>query len=140
MALNKREKMIAMVVGVSALIWAGDYFVVEPLLSNIADVQAEEEIEALQLDLTQDDEERPSEDGSGRIDDELAEERLAEVTETGEALEDEGAESIVPGRDDTSEVLTRHHPGAANDAAFEGNFDEPKDEAVENEKDEEGGA
>ncbi|HSY72544.1 MAG TPA: transcription termination factor NusA [Silvibacterium sp.] len=108
--------------------------------AHIADVQAEEEIEALEQDLTQAGEERPSEDGSGLIDDELAEERLAEETETGEALEDEGAASIAPGREDTSEVLAKHHPHADNDAVVEGNLDEPKDEAVENEKIEEGGA
>ncbi len=107
---------------------------------HIADVQAEEEIEALEQDLTQAGEERPSEDGSGLIRDELAEERLAEVTETGEALEDEGAESLDPGREDTSEVLAKHHPHADSDAVLEGNTDEPKDEAVESEKVEEGGA
>ena len=84
--------------------------------------------------------ERPSEDGSGLIRDELAEERLAEVTETGEALEDEGAESLEPGREDTSEVLAEHHPHAGNDAVLEGNTDESKDEAVDREKVEEGGA
>jgi N utilization substance protein A len=108
--------------------------------AHIADVQAEEEIEALEQDLTQAGEERPSEDGSGFISDELAEERLAEITETGEALEDEGAESLDPGREDTSEVLAEHHPHFDNDAVLEGNTDEPKDEAVENEKAEEGGA
>ena len=108
--------------------------------AHIADVQAEEEIEALEQDLTQAGEERVSEDGSGLISDELAEERLAEVTETGEALEDEGAESLDPGREDTSELLAEHHPHADNDAVGEGNLDEPKDEAVEKEKIDEGGA
>ena len=104
-------------------------------VAHIADVQAEEEIEALQQDLTQEGEDLPSEDGSGLISDELAEERLAEVTETGEALEDEGAESLEPGRGDTSEVLAEHHPHADNDAVGEGNIDEPKEEKIE-----EGGA
>jgi N utilization substance protein A len=108
--------------------------------AHIADVQAEEEIEALEQDLTQAGEERPDEDGSGIIRDELAEERLAEVSETGEALEDEGAESLDPGREDTSEILAEHHPHASNDAVLEGNTDEPKDEAVDREKVEEGGA
>jgi N utilization substance protein A len=108
--------------------------------AHISDAQTEEEIEALQQDLTQADEELPRENGSGLIDDELAEERLAEETETGEALEDEGAESVAPGREDTSEVLARHHPDAAGDAVFEGNVDEPKDEAVESGKVDEGGA
>jgi transcription termination/antitermination protein NusA len=113
--------------------------------AHIADVQAEEEIEALEQNLTQADEDRPSEDGSGLISDELAEERLAEVTETGEALEDEGAEALDPGREDTSEVLAEHHPHADSEAVGEGNLDEPRNEAVENEEDghkkvDEGGA
>jgi transcription termination/antitermination protein NusA len=113
--------------------------------AHIADVQADEEIEALEQNLTQAGEDRPSEDGSGLISDELAEERLAEVTETGEALEDEGAESLDPGREDTSEVLAEHHPHADSDAVGEGNLDEPRNEAVENEEDghkkvDEGGA
>ena len=70
----------------------------------------------------------------------MAEERLAEVTETGEALDDEGAASLTPGREDTSEVLAEHHPHAENDAVGEGNLDEPKDEAVEGEKIDEDGA
>jgi len=102
--------------------------------AHISDVQAEEEIEALQLDLTQADDELPREDGSGLISDELAEERLAEVTETGEALDEEGAASVDPGREDTSEVLARHHPHTDSDTVGEGNLEEPKDEAVENEK------
>jgi N utilization substance protein A len=96
-------------------------------------VQAEEEIEALEQDLTQAGDELPREDGSGLISDELAEERLAEVTETGEALEDEGAESLDPGREDTSELLAEHHP-KEDDGVGEGNLDEPKDEVVESEK------
>ncbi len=101
----------------------------EPSLAeaaHIADVQAEEEIEALEQDLTQAGEDRPSEDGSGLISDELAEERLAEVTETGEALDGEGAESLDPGREDTSEMLAEHHPHADSNTVGEGNFDEPK--------------
>jgi len=108
----------------------------EPSLAaaaHLADVQAEEEIEALEQDLTQAGDELPREDGSGLISDELAEERLAEVTETGEALEDEGAESLDPGREDTSELLAEHHP-KEDDGVGEGNLDEPKDEVVESEK------
>jgi transcription termination/antitermination protein NusA len=108
--------------------------------AHIADVQAEEEIEALEQDLTQAGEDRPSEDGSGLISDELAEERLAEVTETGEALDGEGAESLDPGREDTSEMLAEHQPHADSNTVGEGNFDEPKDEAVESKKVDEGGA
>jgi N utilization substance protein A len=101
--------------------------------AHIADVQAEEEIEALEQDLTQAGEERPSEDGSGLINDELAEERLAEVTEEGEALSDEGAESLVPGREDTSETLAEHRP--VSDAVAEGNVESSGEEETD-----EGGA
>jgi hypothetical protein len=40
---------------------------------------------------------------------------------------------VVPGRDDTSETLRRHHPNtdvARADAVVEGNLDEPRDEEV----------
>ncbi len=65
--------------------------------------QSDEEIAALEQDLTQSEDEPASEDGSGLISDEVAEERIAELTETGPALDEEGAESVVPGREDTSE-------------------------------------
>jgi N utilization substance protein A len=91
----------------------------------------DEEIDALQQDLTQSDEEPVSEEGSGLIDDELAEERLAEVTEVGPDLDDEGAESLVPGRDDTSELLVEHEVNPKLDPdemVGEGNTEEVKDE------------
>jgi N utilization substance protein A len=102
--------------------------------------QNEEELDALEQDLTQSGEESVSEDGSGLINDELAEERLSEVTEVGEDLETEGAESLDPGSHDVSERLVRHQPatGSANsDAVNEGNVEEVKDEAN---ADEESGA
>jgi N utilization substance protein A len=78
----------------------------------IADAQAAEEIDALKQDLTQAGEELPhsdgENDGSGPVHDELAAEQIAELTESGEALETEGAESLVPGREDTSETLAEH--------------------------------
>ncbi|HTJ31168.1 MAG TPA: hypothetical protein VL346_11740 [Acidobacteriaceae bacterium] len=102
------------------------------------DAATDEEIDALQLDLTQEDE-RPRRRsgaayGSGRIVDDVAEERLAEFTEVGRDLDEEGAESLVPGLDDTSQVLREHHPHAEfarADAIVEGNFDEPRDEERE---------
>ena len=103
--------------------------------AHIADVQAEEEIEALEQDLTQAGEDRPSEDGSGLITDELAEERLAEVTEEGKALEAEGGESLDAGREVTSEVLAEHYKGSESDEIAEADLDEPKDEKID-----EGGA
>src|SRR5579871_2272498 len=59
------------------------------------DPSLDEEIDALKLDLTQEDD-LPGRDGSGRVVDDVAEERLAEFTEVGRDLEDEGAESEVP--------------------------------------------
>jgi N utilization substance protein A len=91
----------------------------------------DEEIDALQQDLTQSGEEPVSEDGSGLINDELAEERLAEVTEVGPDLDEEGAESLVPGRDDTSELLVEHEVNPKLDPdemVGEGNTEEVKDE------------
>jgi N utilization substance protein A len=70
-----------------------------------AEASLQEEEDALKLDLTQEGEESPSEDGSGRIDDEVAEEQIEEITETGPGSEDDGAEAVVPGRQDTSEKL-----------------------------------
>ena len=74
---------------------------------SASDASLAEEEDALRLDLTQDGEEPPSEDGSGVIDDELAEEQLAEITETGEELDTEGADSLDSGgrHSDVSEKL-----------------------------------
>ncbi len=92
--------------------------------AHIADAQAEEEVDALKQDLTQAGEEPPSGDGSGTISDEVAEERLAEVTEVGPALAGEGADTL-----ETSEELAGHHPEKARpEAVVEGNVDEPKEE------------
>ncbi|HEY1501326.1 MAG TPA: transcription termination factor NusA [Acidobacteriaceae bacterium] len=94
----------------------------------------DEEIDALQQDLTQSEEEHASEDGSGLINDEVAEERLAEVTEVGPDLDDEGAESVVPGRDDTSETLEAHEPNpdlVTDEGGLGGNVEEVKEEELE---------
>ncbi len=97
-----------------------------------SDASLDEEEDALRLDLTQDGEEPPSEEGSGLIDDEVAEEQLAEITETGEELDAEGAESVVPGVHDTSEKLRETAVDA--DIAESGEFHE------EDDKKQEGGA
>jgi N utilization substance protein A len=102
---------------------------------HIADAQAAVEVDSLKQDLTQSGEDSPAEDGSGFISDEVAEERIAEVTETGPALEDEGASTVVPGREDTSQELAAHHAGAESTQADEGG----RQETEEAEKDE-GGA
>src|SRR6202035_75308 len=63
-----------------------------------SDASLQEEEDALRLDLTQEGEERPSEDGSGRIVDEVAAEQIEEVTDSGPDIEDEGAEPVAPGQ------------------------------------------
>src|SRR6201997_3940576 len=75
-----------------------------------SDASLEEEEDALKLDLTQDGEtderdDMTDEEGSGLISDEVAEEQIEEITETGPAIEDEGAKPVVPGRQDTSRKL-----------------------------------
>jgi N utilization substance protein A len=98
----------------------------------------DEEIDALKQDLTQSEDEPASEDGSGRIVDDVAEEQLAEITEVGPDLDDEGAESVDPGEEDTSEILAAHELDPElttdDDAVLEGNIDEPKDAELEDKK------
>jgi N utilization substance protein A len=99
----------------------------------------DEEIDALKQDLTQSEEEHVSEDGSDLISDEVAEERLAEVTEVGPDLDEEGAESVVPGREDTSETLAAHEPDpdlVTDEGGLGGNVEEVKDEELEKKADE----
>jgi len=101
----------------------------------------DEEIDALQQDLTQSEEEPASADGSGLIRDEVAEERLAEVTEVGPLLDEEGAEALVPGREDTSEILAEHETNpeiARDEAVVEGNLEEVREEELEDKKVDEG--
>ncbi len=108
-----------------------------------ADAETDQEIDALRVNLLQEDDAPDARDGSGRITDDTAQERLAEVTETGPMLDGEGAESITPGRDDTSAVLREHHPNteiARSEAVVEGNLDETRDERKEDVKVDEGGA
>jgi transcription termination/antitermination protein NusA len=87
-----------------------------PAASDVAaekaasDASLSEEEDALKLDLTQDDETDERDDvtnkeGSGVIDDEVAEDTIEEDIESGPALDAEGAEAVVPGRDDVSEKL-----------------------------------
>ncbi|HZZ56396.1 MAG TPA: hypothetical protein VFE31_01100, partial [Opitutaceae bacterium] len=101
---------------------------------------SEEEIAALEQDLTQSGEEPVSADGSGLISDELAEERLAEVTEVGPALDGEGAEPVVPGREDVSERLAENetNPEVAGEAVVEGNVEEVREEELGEKKVDEG--
>jgi len=70
----------------------------------------QEEEDALKLDLTQEGEsserdDETDEDGSGLLSDDVAEEQIEEATDSGPAIEDEGAEPVAPGRQDVSEKL-----------------------------------
>ncbi len=105
------------------------------------EAQTEEEIDALQQDLTQAGEEGESADGSGVISDEIAEERIAEVTEAGPDLDDGGAEPLDPGQEDTSKLLVEHATNAAiagdDDAVVDGNVEEVRDEEREKQNEDE---
>lgn len=107
-------------------------------LSELA-ASTEEEVDALRVNLDQDDYPLDASDSSGRIVDDIAEERLARFTEADPMQGELGAISVEPGRDDTSSILRRHHL-TNSDAVVEGNLDEPMDEAVEERKVDEGTA
>jgi hypothetical protein len=95
------------------------------------DVSTEEELDALKVNLLQEDERPNARDGSGLIVDDAAEERIARFTESDPRESDMGAISVEPGREEASSVLRRHHPNttiARSDAVVEGNLDEPMDE------------
>ncbi len=98
-----------------------------------AEASLQEEEDALKLDLTQEGEEVASEDGSGNIDDEVAQEQIEEVTESGPGSEDDGAESVVFGRQDTSERLEET-------AVTEGDVAESAELQEESDRKPEGGA
>lgn len=108
------------------------------------DAETDEEVDALEMDLLQEDEMANPGDGSGRIVDDVSEEDLARFTEVGPDAPDRGAISVAPGRDDTSKTLRRHYLNteiARADAVVEDNLDEPMDEIeVDREPDEGTGA
>jgi N utilization substance protein A len=110
---------------------------------NQLNAETAEEIDALTVNLQGGEDMPNAKDGSGRVVDDTAEERMAELTETGPMLDGDGAESLTPGRDDTSAVLVEHHPDTAIaglDAVVEGNVEETRDERKEDAKVDEGGA
>jgi len=77
------------------------------------------------------DEEIDARDGSGIIVDDVAEERIGKLTETGPWEDAQGTASVSPGRDDTSSTLRRHHSNtevSRTEDIVEGNMDEPRDE------------
>jgi hypothetical protein len=98
------------------------------------DAGTDEELDALELNLMQDGVPGESRNGSGQIADDVAEEEIAKSTEVGPAAIGRGAESVEPGRQDTSQVLLRHRPvsrdGSESEAVVEGNIDEPLDQGL----------
>jgi transcription termination/antitermination protein NusA len=97
------------------------------------DASTEEELDALKVNLRQEDERPNTRDGSGLIVDDAAEERIARFTESDPMQSTLGAISVEPGRDDTSAILRKHYQGnsiAPSDAVVEGNLDEPMDETM----------
>jgi transcription termination/antitermination protein NusA len=108
----------------------------------IADAQIAEEIDALTLDQEGEEEIPNDVDGSGLISDDVARVRMEELTESGKDLDEIGAESETPGREDTSEVLARHNPNydiARSEAVDDGNVEEPSQETRQDSKVDEGG-
>jgi N utilization substance protein A len=108
----------------------------------IADAQTAEEIDALTLDQEGERETPDDEDGSGLISDDIARMRMEELTESGKDLDEIGAISETPGREDTSEVLARHNPNyeiARSEAVDDGNVEEPSHETRQDAKVDEGG-
>ncbi len=78
---------------------------------SIADAQLGEEIDALEVDNTDEPRDIPDQrDGSGRIVDEVAYERMEELTESGKEVGDIGVLPQDVGRDDTSEKLRENNP------------------------------
>ncbi|HEY4051922.1 MAG TPA: transcription termination factor NusA [Acidobacteriaceae bacterium] len=86
--------------------------------------QTEEELAALELnDRDPGDAVRAGEDGSGPIHDEIAAERLEELTESGQDIGEVGVLDVEPGRQDTSQTIEEHGPELVSDV-----FEEPKAE------------
>jgi transcription termination/antitermination protein NusA len=108
----------------------------------IEDAQAEEEIDALTLDQEGEREAPDTEDGSGRISDDVARMRLEELTESGPDLDDIGGVSEAPGQEDTSKILASHVPNyeiARSETVDEGNVEEASQETRQDSKVDEGG-
>jgi N utilization substance protein A len=91
------------------------------------DAETEEELDALNVNMAQDDDSRQNTRyGTGIIADDVAREQLAGMTEAGADLEDRGVNSVAPGRDNTSSVLRRRTARSEN--VVDGNLDEPRNE------------
>jgi transcription termination/antitermination protein NusA len=95
-----------------------------------SDASLAEEEDALKLDLDQDDGDRAGEEdvedeGTGLISDDVAEEQIGEITETGSGGEDDGGESVDPGQQDTSHRL--RETAVTEDVAESGELREEDD-------------
>ena len=76
-----------------------------------SDAELGEELDSLEADNTGSGEEIPDQrDGSGRVVDELARERMEELTESGKDVGEVGVLPQDPGRDNTSARLQRNNP------------------------------
>jgi N utilization substance protein A len=85
------------------------------------------------VNLMQEDERPDSRDGTGRVFDDIAQERIAMLTEVGPMQGDQGVVDVEPGQDDTSAVIRSHHPkteAGRTDSVVEGNVDQPMDETL----------
>jgi len=99
------------------------------------DASTAEEIDALELNLQQDDDVRDDEDGTGTIEDDVARDQIEGMTEAGPDLDDKGVDDVAPGSSDISGILRRHQPTsrvARDKDQPEANQDEPRDEAFFN--------
>ncbi len=109
----------------------------------IEDAQVAEEIDALTLDQEGEREAPDTEDGSGRLSDDVTRMRMEELTESGPDLDDVGGVSEAPGQEDVSRTLASHVPNyeiARSETVEEGNVEEPIQEALQDRKVDEGGA
>jgi transcription termination/antitermination protein NusA len=107
----------------------------------IEDAQVEEELDALTLDQEGERETPDTEDGSGRISDDIARIRMEELTESGADLDDVGGVSESPGREDTSATLASHVPNyeiARSETVDEGSVEEVSQESRQDSKVDEG--
>jgi N utilization substance protein A len=75
-----------------------------------ADAELGEELDALAVDEADGGDERASEDGSGPVVDEVARERMEELTESGREAGEVGVLPQDVGQDDVSTRLRRHNP------------------------------
>src|ERR1700753_1058976 len=103
----------------------------------IEDAQVAEEIDALTLDQEGEREAPDTEDGSGRLSDDVTRMRMEELTESGPDLDDVGGVSEAPGQEDVSRTLASHVPNyeiARSETVDDGNVEEPSQETLQDRK------